>query len=200
MQDVGGDIVPKKTEYRVIGVAMRTYLLLEANDALILIDQHAAHERILFEQYKLRLDLGTASQRLLTPVLMSVTPRELALLEENIDTIRDAGYEVSRFGEREIRIDAVPYILGKAELKPMLGEMFETLSDLRGAQLEKRLSAIIKLSCRKAIKGGDALTNAEIEALVEEMLTSDAPPTCPHGRPVARVITRSELEKMFWRT
>lgn len=201
MRDLSAPVgAPKRPEYRIIGVAMRTYLLLEANDALILIDQHAAHERILFEQYKARLDLGTASQRLLTPILMSVTPRELALLEENEQAIRNAGYEVSRFGEREVRIDAVPYILGKADFKPMLGEMLEALSELRGAQLEKRLQAVIRLSCRKAIKGGDALTNAEIEALVEEMLSSGAPPTCPHGRPVARVITRSELEKMFWRT
>lgn len=190
----------QKPEYRVIGVAMRTYLLLESNDALILIDQHAAHERILFEQYKASLDLGTASQRLLTPILMSVTPKEIALIEENEDAIRDAGYEVSRFGEREIRIDSVPYILGKADLKLMLGEMLDTLTELRGAQLERRLQAVIKLSCRKAIKGGDSLTNAEIESLIEEMLESGAPPTCPHGRPVARVITRSELEKMFWRT
>jgi len=189
-----------KPEYRVIGVVMRTYLLLEASDALIVIDQHAAHERILFEQYKARLDLGTASQRLLAPILMSVTPKEMALIEENEDAIRDAGYEVSRFGEREVRIDAVPYILGKADCKLMLGEMLETLSDLRGAQLERRLQAVIKLSCRKAIKGGDALTSVEIEALVAEMLESGAPPTCPHGRPVARVITRNELEKMFWRT
>lgn len=191
---------PAKPEYRIIGVAMRTYLLLESNDALVLIDQHAAHERILFEQYKARLDLGTASQRLLAPILMNVTPKEMALIEENEQAIRDAGYEVSRFGEREVRIDAVPYILGKADFKLMLGEMLDTLSDLRGAQLEKRLQAVIKLSCRKAIKGGDSLTNAEIESLIEEMLASGAPPTCPHGRPVARVITRSELEKMFWRT
>jgi len=189
-----------KVEYRIIGVAMRTYLLLEADDSLILIDQHAAHERILFEQYKSRLDLGTASQQLLAPILMSVTPKEIALIEENEDAIRDAGYDVSLFGEREVRINAVPYILGKADMKLMLGEMLETLSDLRGAQLERRMQAVIKLSCRKAIKGGDSLTNAEIESLVEDMLASGAPPTCPHGRPVARVITRSELEKMFWRT
>ena len=66
--------------------------------------------------------------------------------------------------------------------------------------MAQRLQEVIKLSCRKAIKGGDSLTNVEIESLVEEMLESGAPPTCPHGRPVARVITRSELEKMFWRT
>lgn len=190
----------QKPEYRIIGVAMRTYLLLETESALIIIDQHAAHERILFEQYKTRLDLGTASQVLLTPILMHVTPREIALLEENEDVIHDAGYDVRLFGEREVRIDAVPYILGKADCKLMLGEMLDTLSELRGAQLERRLQAVIKLSCRKAVKAGDRLTNTEIESLIEEMLASGAPPTCPHGRPVARVITQSELEKMFWRT
>ncbi|MDO4739563.1 MAG: DNA mismatch repair endonuclease MutL [Eubacteriales bacterium] len=200
LRELSGSVERQRPEYRIIGVTMRTYLILEANDALILIDQHAAHERILFEQYKAQLDLGTASQRLLSPIIMHATPKEIALIEENEDAIRDAGYEVSAFGEREVRIDAVPYILGKADCRLMLGEMIETLSELRGAQLERRLQAVIKLSCRKAIKGGDSLTGAEIDALVSEMLASDAPPTCPHGRPVARVITKNELEKMFWRT
>ena len=99
-----------------------------------------------------------------------------------------------------MRITAVPYILGKAEMRTMLPEMLDELYNLRGAQLDKRLHAIISLSCRKAIKGGDSLTQAEIESLVEAMLASGAPPTCPHGRPVARIITKNELEKMFWRT
>ena len=186
--------------YRIIGVALRTYLILEADESLILIDQHAAHERIMYEQYKAQLDLGTASQRLLTPILLTLSPREIALLEENEEAIRDAGYEISLFGERDVRITAVPYILGKAEMRTMLPEMLDELYNLRGAQLDKRLHAIISLSCRKAIKGGDSLTQAEIESLVEAMLASGAPPTCPHGRPVARIITKNELEKMFWRT
>ena len=189
-----------KPAYRIIGVALQTYLILEADESIVLIDQHAAHERIMYEKYKAQLDLGTASQRLLTPLLLTLTPREIALLEENEEAIREAGYSISLFGERDVRVDAVPFILGKAEMRTMLPEMLDELYNLRGAQLDKRLQAVISLSCRKAVKGGDSLTQAEVEALVEAMLESGAPPTCPHGRPVARIITKSELEKMFWRT
>lgn len=187
-------------KYRIIGVAMRTYLILETESALILIDQHAAHERILFEEYKKRVGAGTASQRLLTPILLPLSPKDIALIEENQTAVREAGYEIAPFGEREVRIDAVPFVIGKADTSLLLAEMVDTLSELKNAQMQERLQSILKLSCRKAIKAGDTLSDAEVRALVEEMLTSDAPPTCPHGRPVARAITRTELEKMFWRT
>lgn len=188
-----------KPKYRVIGIVLHTYLLLEALGSLIIIDQHAAHERILFERFKKQMDLGIASQKLLIPIIISMTQREIAVIEENSAILEEVGYEVSRFGEREISVRAVPMILGKADYKALFAEMIDDLIKLKDVQMSERIKELVSFSCRKAIKGGDPLSDAEVEALVDTMLESGAPPTCPHGRPVAKVITGRELEKMFWR-
>ncbi len=189
----------EKPLYRIIGVALKTYILIEADDSLVLIDQHAAHERLNYEKFMAQMEAGRGSQQLLTPMVLRLTSREMALIQENLDVLRDAGYDVEPFGESDIQVRAVPFILGKAELKPAFMEAINALNRLKNATIDMRRAEVAQMACKAAVKGGDALSEMEIEDLVRQMLETGAPPTCPHGRPVMKVISRRELEKMFKR-
>lgn len=185
--------------YRIIGILLKTYILVEADDALLLIDQHAAHERLQYEKYIARLEAGAASQQLLTPLILHLSAREMALIQENQEALSEAGYTVEPFGELDIQVRAVPYLLGRAELRPMFMELINSLNRLKNATLDMRRAEIMQMACKSAVKAGDRLSDSEVEALIQEMLVTDAPPTCPHGRPVMKAISRRELEKMFKR-
>lgn len=185
--------------FRVIGTLFKTYILVEAGDSLLLIDQHAAHERLQYERFMARLEQGTASQQLLVPLVFQLSAREMAVVEENLATLEAAGYGVEPFGEQDIRITAVPFVMGQAELRPLFLEMLQSLGQLRAATVDARRAQVIQMACKSAVKAGDQLTDSEIAALVSDMRTTGAPPTCPHGRPVAKVMQRRELEKMFKR-
>ena len=187
------------SEYRLIGVFKNTYLLLEQADSLVMIDQHAAHERILYEKFKRMLEQGAASQQLLTPLVVHVSARERAVLMDNLETLSQAGFEVEPFGERDMMVRAVPFVLSQASLNPFFMEMVDQLDRLKSATLDRRRGEVIQLSCKRAVKAGDRLTDSEIRALLDEMARTSAPPTCPHGRPVMRVFRASEIERMFKR-
>ena len=188
-----------KPLYRVIGVLLKTYILIEADDSLVLIDQHAAHERLQYEKLMARLEAGRGSQQLLTPIVLRLSAREMALIQENLDVLRDSGYEVEPFGETDIQVRAVPFILGRAELRPAFMDAINALNRLRSATVDSRRAEVMQMACKSAVKGGDALSEDEVEALIRAMLETGAPPTCPHGRPVMKRVTRRELEKLFKR-
>ncbi len=185
--------------YRIIGVLLKTYILIEADDSLVMIDQHAAHERLQYEKLMGQLEAGRGSQQLLTPIVLRLSAREMALIQENLDVLRDAGYEVEPFGETDVQVRAVPFILGSAECRPAFMDTINALSRLRSATVDLRRAEVMQMACKSAVKGGDALTDDEVEALIRALLETGAPPTCPHGRPVMKKITRRELEKLFKR-
>ena len=191
--------VENAPEYRVLGVAFKTYILVESGDALLLIDQHAAHERLMFEKFKKQMAAGEASQRLLAPIVLRVSAKEMALIEENRSLLMEAGYEVEPFGETDVQIRAVPFIMGRAEVRPLFMDMLGALPRLKAATRDARYAELAQMACKAAVKGGDSLSDSEINALIGEMLSTGAPPTCPHGRPVVKAISRRELEKMFKR-
>ena len=188
-----------KPSYRVIGVVLNTYILIEADDSLVLIDQHAAHERLQYEKFMAQLEEGRGSQQLLTPMILRLSAREIALIMDNVDVLRDAGYDVEPFGETDIQVRAVPCILGKADLKPAFMDTVNALNRVRSATVDLRRAEVMQMACKSAVKGGDPLSRDEIDALVRQMLETGAPPTCPHGRPVMKALRRRELEKMFKR-
>ena len=191
--------VENKPEYRVLGVAFKTYILIESGEALLLIDQHAAHERLMFEKFRKQMEAGEASQGLLTPIVIRVSAKEMSLILENKQFLNEAGYEVEPFGETDVQIRAVPYIMGKAEVRPLFMETIGALSRLKTATRDARYAELAQMACKAAVKGGDPLSESEIDALIREMLSTGAPPTCPHGRPVVKMISRRDLEKMFKR-
>ena len=189
----------ERPPYRVIGVLFKTYILLECEDAFLLIDQHAAHERLRYDALAKAVEEGVASQRLLTPQIVRVSAREMALVEENMDALSAAGYDISPIGERDLQIRAVPHINGHAETTPRFMDVIDALSGLGSAALEARRDEILQRACKGAVKAGDALSPSEIEALLAQMEASGAPPTCPHGRPVIKTFSRREIERMFRR-
>ena len=184
---------------RVIGVAFKTYIIAEAGDTLLLIDQHAAHERLQYERLMARCSAGTASQQLLTPLIFHLTGREMALIEDNMELLNDAGYSVEPFGDSDIQVRAVPFVMGKAEIRPLFLDMLGSLGGLKNATVDARRAEIMQMACKSAVKAGDALSDSEIRALIRGMMKTGAPPTCPHGRPVVKTLSRRDLEKMFKR-
>ena len=185
---------------RTLGVFANTYILVEYRDTLIMIDQHAAHERIRYQEYERALQQGNAMQQLLTPIILSMSARERETLLANQDLLSEAGYEIEAFGERDIQVRAVPHVLGQSELRPLFLEMIDRLDQLKNATLDRRRAEVIQASCKRAVKAGDHLNDAEVQALIDEMLKTDAPPTCPHGRPVLKAFRKAEIERMFKRT
>ncbi len=185
---------------RVIGVAFDTYVIVQRGQELLLIDQHAAHERILYERLMRSLDQGTGSQQMLVAQVVPVTPQERDRLEQYRAEIEAAGFAFEPFGEDTYQIRAVPVVLGEPQARAAFVEMLDRLGELRVlATRERRREAILQMACKRAVKGGDALTQEEIAALIRQMEETDAPPTCPHGRPLVVRLTRSELEKRFRR-
>ena len=190
---------PEEIPFRIIGVAFRTYILVECGETLLLIDQHAAHERLQYEKLMARASEGTASQQLLAPIVIHLSAREMAVISDNLDLLSEAGYEVEPFGEQDIRVRAVPFVMGKAEVRPLFLEMIQSLNQLKAATLDARRSEIMQMACKSAVKAGDSLSDSEIAALIADMQRTGAPPTCPHGRPVVKSLTKRDLEKMFKR-
>jgi len=186
--------------YEMVGVAFDTYIILQNDQQMIFIDQHAAHERILYEKLMREIDNGTGSQVLMVPQVIHVTPQEAERIEQYAQEIRSAGFEIEPFGERSYQLRAVPNVLGTPQSKTAFLDLVDHLGDLRTLSTrQKRREAILQMACKKAIKGGDKLTMEEIKPLLADMIATNAPPTCPHGRPLVVILTRSELEKRFRR-
>ncbi len=190
----------EKPVYRVIGTLLNTYILLEVGDSLMMIDQHAAHERLMYEKFTERMNRGEkAAQELLVPIVVDVSPREMALIQENREALEAAGYTAEPFGDRSVSLRSVPFILGKAEARPAFLEMLGNLDRLSAATRQALSDEIAMMACKAAVKGGDRLTDSEIQALLIQMQQTGASPTCPHGRPVSRTLTRRDIEKLFKR-
>ena len=184
----------------MVGVAFDTYIILQNQKQLILIDQHAAHERILYEKMMREIDAGTGSQVLMVAQVVHVTPQDAVKIEAYREAIRAAGFDIEPFGDDAYQIRAVPNVLGIPQTKSAFLDMVDRLGELRVlSTAQKRRDAILQMACKKAVKGGDKLTMEEIKPLLADMLRTNAPPTCPHGRPLVVVLERTEIEKRFRR-
>ena len=191
---------PSLEGYSILGVAFDTYIILQNDKQMIFIDQHAAHERILYEKLMREIDAGVGSQMLMVSQIVHVTPQDRAKIETYSEEIKSAGFDIEPFGDDSYQIRAVPNVLGVPQSKSAFLEMVDRLGELRVLSTQqKRRDAILQMACKKAIKGGDKLTIEEIRPLLADMMAGSAPPTCPHGRPLVVILTRSELEKRFRR-
>jgi len=199
-EDEGKNLGPALEGYSMVGVAFDTYIILQNDKQLILIDQHAAHERILYEKLMREIDAGCGSQMLMVAQVVHVTPQDRAKIETYADEIKAAGFDIEPFGDNAYQIRAVPNVLGIPQSRAAFLEMVDRLGELRVLSTQqKRRDAILQMACKKAIKGGDKLTMEEIRPLLQDMLLSNAPPTCPHGRPLIITLSRGEIEKRFRR-
>jgi DNA mismatch repair protein MutL len=189
-------------DLRVIGQFRDMYILCESNDGLTLIDQHAAHERILFEQLKNRFqDARKTSQKLLIPETIDLGYREAKILERLIPNLNDLGLEIAPFGGDTFVVKAVPLILKNKEIKPLVIEMVEKTAQIGFSfGMETVLDQCLELmACHGAIRANQRLSDREIRELLHQLDTCDQPSNCPHGRPTWIRWSVEDLEKLFKR-
>ena len=190
---------PESEPLRLVGEVFKTYIITERGGELCLIDKHAAHERLLFEQ--MAKDYGNVpSQMLLVPVQVNLTAAEKQAVLQNLDLLTDAGIEAEDFGGATVVVRAVPADVPVDDVEDMLVELAAKLADGgRDALREKTEWVLHSIACRAAIKAGDRTNAAEMLALAQHIMDGTVPPFCPHGRPCVLKITRKELEKQFGR-
>jgi DNA mismatch repair protein MutL len=189
---------------RLVGVIGKLYAVLESDRGLVLLDQHAAHERILFEQMLTRIEQGgtAPSQKLLLPETIELPARDANFLREQLIALTRLGVGLSEFGERTFLLDALPPFVKSADARRFV---LDLVDELKAAGREVNLArlgehTIAKTVCRHAVKANDPLAGAELENLVEDLRRCAMPYTCPHGRPTLIEMNYRELEKKFGRT
>lgn len=184
---------------RLLGQLAGSYIVAEGPEGLYLIDQHAAHERILFEQFQRQVaERRVAVQGLLEPASFEVTPRQEASLKTRYPELAEFGFSLEPFGERSYLVRAVPLLLHQKDWAAALRELLETISS--GERGDWREEVAISLACHGAIKAGQALTDSEMREMLRQLEGAATPNTCPHGRPTMIRLTSAQLEKEFRRT
>lgn len=196
-------LITNRLGLRVIGCVANLYIVAEAPEGMVLIDQHAAHERVLFEQMLRRMAFqNPAAQQLLFPVTIEFMPREADFLLEQVETLQQAGVGISKFGPSTFLIDALPAMVKARDVAEFIRTIVTDLQQEGGETRKgRRLSeeVVAKTVCRHAVKANDALKPAEWDQLLHDLLACDLPYTCPHGRPTMIQLSLAELEKKFGR-
>ena len=190
-----------KKRHRLIGDVFDTYWIVEYDGALYIIDQHAAHEKVLYEKLlKQYRNQTVTSQMLMPPAVLTVTDREGILLRDHMEEFEKTGYEIEEFGGNEISVHAVPDILPSVLKGDLLKEMIGSLSEETESRIpEMILERTATMACKAAVKGGIAISREEADILIDELLHLENPYNCPHGRPTIIRITKSDMEKKFKR-
>ena len=190
-----------RSAHRIIGQVFETYWLVEYDDKLYIIDQHAAHEKVNFERMMKRLrEKKPASQYLNPPILLTLTADEARVLEEHMSYFEQLGYVISSLGDRDYSISAIPTDLPELSKKELLLEILDELTDEAGMTTPDTIyDKIASMSCKAAVKGNNKLSLMEADALIGELLTLENPYACPHGRPTIISMSKTELEKKFKR-
>ncbi len=185
---------------RILGQLAATYIIAEGPDGLYLIDQHAAHERVLFEQVRSQhAGMEVEVQGMLDPLTLEVTPRQEQAIEASSDILGSYGFAIEPFGQRTYLLRAVPSVLGDGDIMQAVSEILDCLSEERGTEEgEDRIAASI--ACHSAVRAGQVLSAEEINKLVYDLEQSASPQTCPHGRPTMIRFTSSQLEREFGRS
>ena len=189
----------QENNIRLIGEAYKTYILIELNGTLCVIDKHAAHERILFNKLKSESKNG-GSQILLAPVTVTLGKEEYSAVTENLETISKAGFDIEDFGDGTVIVRSCPMDLEDCEIVPLIGEIAEYIIKNRRDITNEHLDWIYhNVACRSAIKAGDESSDMELSALVKQVVEDNEVRFCPHGRPVMIELSKHELEKQFGR-
>ncbi len=194
------DVLSQK-EHKIIGQLFETYWLVEFDNHLYIIDQHAAHEKVLYERTLVSLQKKEfTSQVIYPPILLTLNMQEELLLKKYMDYFQKLGYEIEPFGGKEYSVTAIPANLFGLNGKELMIEILDSLANFQGKETPKMITEkIASMSCKAAVKGNQQLSRKEIEALIGELLTLENPYHCPHGRPTIISMSKYELEKKFKR-
>lgn len=191
----------KRREFKVLGQVFKTYWLIEFEDKLYVMDQHAAHEKVLFEAFvKKYREKEILSQNLAPAVVVSLSPGDALVYEEHKEVFEGFGFEIDSFGGNELMLRAIPLDLYGADAKEMFLAILEELAQVHSAnRIEIIEDRIATMACKAAVKGNNAMTFEEVSALLDQLLTLENPYQCPHGRPTMFSMTKYEIEKKFKR-
>ena len=192
----------QKPNYKFIGIVFKTYIILEMNQEMYILDQHAAHERIMYEKVKKNYysEASKDSQMLLLPDVITLTHKEMDIAKENIKMFEQAGFSLEEFGENTIKLTGVPTVCIDLDTKELFLETLDEINTVaRTAKQEKEEKFIATVACKAAVKANMALTTEEVEKLMEQLLKLPNPFTCPHGRPTAIKMTKYDIERKFAR-
>ena len=189
-----------KSKYRVIGQLFDTYWLVEFEDKFYMMDQHAAHEKVIYERLMKKIKESDAeSQMIMPPVIVELNMKELQVLEENMDCFYKIGFELENFGDKTYKITGVPANLPKIDYLQMFIDLLDNMTDESGFGYELLAERVATMSCKAAIKGNNKISFEEARELIYELSKADNPFNCPHGRPTLIVMTKYEIEKKFKR-
>jgi DNA mismatch repair protein MutL len=189
-------------EFKLLGILGKLYILMESADGLVLVDQHAAHERILFEKLRSQMESqGVPTQRLLIPLTVAVTPKDYDWITTNAQTLERMGFAMEPFGNSTLKIDGIPPYFTTENPSISIRLLVDELRSMTVTTSRLRMGedAIAKTVCRHAIKANDELHPAEVEKLLRDLMACELPYCCPHGRPTMIQIGYAELEKKFGR-
>ena len=192
----------KKPSYKFIGIVFKTYIILEIDKEMYILDQHAAHERIMYEKVKKNYysEATKDSQMLLLPDVITLTHKEMDIAKENMDMFKKAGFTLEEFGENTIKLTGVPTVCIDLDTKELFLETLDEINTVaRTAKQEKEEKFIATVACKAAVKANMALTTQEVESLMDKLLQLPNPFTCPHGRPTAIKMTKYDIERKFAR-
>ncbi len=198
------DTIPEYQEpvYKLIGIAFNTYIIIEIKDEIYIIDQHAAHERVMYEKVKQNYysNEDKDSQMLLLPDIITLTHKEMDILNDNLDMFEKAGFSLEEFGENTIKLTGVPNICLELDTKELFLETLDEINQVaRTAKQEIEERFIATVACKAAVKANMDLTNEEVDSLMNKLLKLPNPFTCPHGRPTAIKMDKNDIEKKFAR-
>ena len=192
----------KKPAYKFVGIAFNTYIIVELDKEMYIIDQHAAHERIMYEKVKENYyaDGVKDSQMMLLPDIINLTNKEMGIARDNMEMFKKAGFELEEFGENTIKLTGVPNICIELDTKELFLETLDEINTVaRTAKQEIEEKFIATVACKAAVKANMALSKEEVESLMDKLLKLPNPFTCPHGRPTAIKMTKTDIEKKFSR-
>ena len=192
---------PFFNNYKIVGQIFKTYWLIEQDEILYMIDQHAAHERALYEEFMEKFKKqATLSQRLLQPIAVDLSEREKEVLKENFKLIEDFGFEIEEFGRNTYAIRSVPYIFKNPENVTFFKDIIDILGDKNFENIyDMKIDSVATMACKAAVKGNDKLDYIEAKALIEKIISLENPFNCPHGRPTIVKLTKYDIEKFFKR-
>ena len=183
----------------MIGVVFDTYILLQYEDNLLMCDQHAIHERLLYEKLLRETAAAPASQSFLIPLIIQLNHAEFNAFTDNKDALIAAGFDADEFGDLTVQLRGVPIVLGQPQAERCFLDALDELNTGGAIPQQDKIQRIIQMACKHAVKGGEKLPDDALIELVRRMLTEDIRLTCPHGRPLMIELTRTDLEKRFKR-
>ena len=187
------------TDFRVVGSILNTYIVLEKNNSMYLLDQHAAHEKVLYEEYMKKFKNHKIDmQMLLDPIVLEISNIDMLKVESNLDLFLNFGFEIELFGNNHIMIRGVPTIFGNPESEKFILQIIDNIDDLKNSY-DLKGDKFASMACRAAIKANDKIHTMEMKKLLSQMEVCENPFTCPHGRPTIVEISKKEIEKMFKR-